>query len=52
MREAEPRLKGTLMVRGPMPGASDMAAETTSCVTMRRAMTRRRWLIVDTSSPP
>ena len=52
LREREPWRSGWLTVRGPMDGASVMAALTTNFETMRRASTRRRWLIVLTSSPP
>jgi hypothetical protein len=44
--------RGRLMVLGPMTGLSVMPEATTSFVTMRRASTSRRWLMVLTSSPP
>ena len=47
-----PPAYGCVSVRGPTAGASDIAAVATSLVTMRRAMTRRRWLMVLISSAP
>ena len=47
-----PEAYGCVSVRGPTAGASVIAAVATSLVTMRRAMTRRRWLMVLISSAP
>lgn len=52
LRDLPPMRAEMLMVRGPMALLSCRLAETTSFCTMRRAMTRRRWLMVLISSGP
>lgn len=52
LRWRPPLSTDLLMVRSASSGASDMALETTSLDTMRRAKLSRLWLMVLTSSGP